>query len=127
MINNPYKAYKQQSFVTMTRGDMLTALYDGLLKELAQAKLALASNDVATRNAKLQKAQLILKHLQTTLDHQYEISDNLSALYDYFIYATIQVNIKQDPALLDEISVMIEELRATYIEADKISRAQSNH
>ena len=32
MKNNPYQSYKQQSVMTMTQGDMLTLLYDGVLK-----------------------------------------------------------------------------------------------
>ena len=34
MLQNRYQAYKQQSMLTMTQGEMLTAVYDGLLKAI---------------------------------------------------------------------------------------------
>lgn len=123
MKNNPYMAYKEQSFKTMTPCDMLTALYDGILKELSGAKIAYEKKDYTLVNKKLQKSQLILKHLQRTLDFKYPISNNLNSLYDYFLHNIVQSNMKKDPALLDDVITMIGELRSTYIEADKKNRS----
>ena len=123
MKNNPYQAYKQQSIMTMTQGDMLTTLYDGLVKELAYAKVGFTKKDFTEINFRLQKAQCILKYLQRNLDFHVEISNNLNMLYDYFLYTIVQVNIKKDPTSLDEIIGMIHELRTTYIEADKKTRS----
>lgn len=121
-MNNPYKAYKQQSILTMTPGDMLTALYDGILKEVAVAKDAFAQNNIPGINRSLIKIQRILYHLQSTLDFQYEVANSLNALYDYFIYLATQANVKKDPAGLDELASMINELKLVYIDADKKSR-----
>ena len=126
MKNNPYRAYKQQSILTMTPGDMLTTVYDGLLKELASAQVSFNKNDISEINRHLKKAQLILKHLQNSLDSQYEVSENLYSLYDYFTHIIIQANIKKDPSSLDEIITMISELRNTYIQADKQTRSAEN-
>ncbi|MEG2930482.1 MAG: flagellar export chaperone FliS [Ruthenibacterium sp.] len=120
---NPYKAYKQQSVMTMTPGGMLTMLYDGLLKELSLAQQAFTKNDYEEINRSLQKAQRILHHLQVTLEPQYEISKSLSALYDYFMRTAMQANMKKDPAGLPEIIQMITELRDVYSEADRKTRA----
>lgn len=109
--------------MTMTTGDMLTALYDGILKQIAIAKAAFERNDIIEINTSLQKVQKILHHLQDSLDLQYEIAKNLDALYDYFIFLATQANVKKDPAGLDELSTMISELRQTYIEADKKNRS----
>ena len=122
MKKNPYQSYKQQSILTMTPSEMLTALYDGLLKELARAQNGFAAKDYSQVNQSLQKVQLILRHLQNTLDFQYEISNNLYALYDYFLHTALQANLKKDPTELDSIIEMIHELRDTYIQADKKSR-----
>ncbi len=125
MINNPYQAYKKQSIMTMTPADMLTALYDGLLKELNKALLAFEKKDIAGINNSLQKSQLILRHLQSSLDFQYEISQNLNSLYDYFLHITIQANVKKDADGLHEIIQMISELRDTYAEANKQTHSSS--
>lgn len=122
MTNNPYQAYKQQSFMTMTSGDLLIALFDGLLKQLNRAVLAFQQKNFAEVNHGLQKAQLILQHLNGTLDDRYPISANLHALYDYFLNVTLQANLKKDPHGVEEIIPMITELRDTYYQADKLSR-----
>lgn len=120
--NNPYQAYRQQSVMTMTTADMLTALYDGLLKELNLAKVAFDKKNMNEINRSLQKAQKILNHLKSSLDHKYPIAENLAALYDYFIRVAVRANLRKDPEGIDDIIGMITELRNTYVEADKKMR-----
>lgn len=105
--------------MTMTPSDMLIALYDGLLKELAFANEAFKTADYVAINHHLQKSQAILRHLQSSLDFQYDISNSLNSLYDYFLRVTIQANIKKSPEELEDIIQMIGELRDTYVQADK--------
>lgn len=119
MLTNPYQAYKKQSIMTMTSGDMLTALYDGLIKNLTRALSSFEKKDYAEINQSLQKSQAILRHLQSSLDFQYEISTNLDTLYDYFLHTTIQANVKKNADGIPEIIEMITELRDTYVEAGK--------
>ncbi len=105
--------------MTMSQGEMLTAVYDGLLKELLKAKVAFEQKDYTSINSSLQKAQRIIKHLESTLDLQYEVSANLLALYDYFNYVIIQANMKKDETLLDPVIKMVGELKSVFIQADK--------
>lgn len=107
----------------MTPGDMLTLLYDGLIKEIYLAQCAFEKKDLIEVNTKLQKSQAIVRHLQGSLDHKYEVSGNLNALYDYFLQNLIQANIKKDVSQLSGIVGMVTELRNTYIQADKQVRA----
>ncbi len=123
MRNNPYQAYKQQSIMTMTPADMLTALYDGLLKQFTLAIKAIEEKDYSGANTSLQKGQKILRHLQTTLDDSIDISKDLNSLYDFFIYVSIQCNMKKEIGELPTVITMIEELRNTYIQADKKLRS----
>lgn len=125
MNRNPYDTYKQQSVMTMTNGQLLLALYDGFLKQISLTSQAFTSKNCSDINTHLQKAQLILTHLRSTLDFKYEISGNLSALYDYFNTVLIQVNIKKDPTGLEEVYQMISELRDTFEKAEKQTRIQS--
>lgn len=122
MIGNPYDTYKRQSVMTMTTVDMLTTLYDGILKFLAYAEEAFKKNNYQEVNLYLQKAQKILYYLKGNLDHKFEISQELESLYDYFIRETIDINIKKDPSKIKDISEMIIDLKNTYVTADKMSR-----
>lgn len=118
MKSNPYQAYQQKSMMTMTQSEMLTALYDGLIKQLHIAKISQKTNQISEVNQSLQKNQAILIHLKQTLDMKYDVSENLAALYDYFA-SDYTGKYKKDVSQLDEIVEMISELRDTYTQADK--------
>ncbi len=122
-MKNNYQVYKQQSVMTMTPCDMLIKVYDGLIKELTQAKSAFDSKNNEEINKHLQKSQLILKHLQNTLDNSVEISHNLNTLYDYFLSVVLNANVKKEIGALEDVTQMITELRDTYVQADKKLRA----
>ena len=119
---NPYQQYQRQSVMTMTQGEMLTKLYDEVIKQMSGAKICLTEKDLSGVNNALQKAQRILFYLKSTLDFKYEISGNLDALYDFFIERIVQANLKKDAAMLDEIIPMIEDLRDTFVQADRNAR-----
>ncbi|WP_148354903.1 flagellar export chaperone FliS [Anaerotruncus colihominis] len=121
---NPYQQYQRQSVMTMTQGEMLTKLYDEVIKQMSGAKICLTEKDLSGVNNALQKAQRILFCLKSTLDFKYEISGNLDALYDFFIERTVQANLKKDAAMLDEIIPMIEDLRDTFVQADRNARSK---
>lgn len=128
MINrNPYSNYKEQSLSTMTQGEMLKTLYDGLLKQIVQSKYAFEKNNLEEVNLKLQKSQLILKHLRNTLDFTYDISKNLDSLYEYCSHLLIEANIKKETAHLDEVIKIITSLRDAYVQADKNLRLSENN
>lgn len=121
--NNPYQAYKQQSVMTMTQGEMLTMVYDGILKELNYAKVGLDEKNYSEVNRRCQKAQTLLRYLQNSLDNKYDIANELNTLYDFFIRGIINVNVKKAPEGLDEIIQMVAELREAYIQADRKMRS----
>ncbi|MBQ6935796.1 MAG: flagellar export chaperone FliS [Clostridia bacterium] len=126
MVNNPYQQYsqqyKQQSVMSMTAVEMLTALYDAAMKDFELAKIANEKNDIQGINKNLQKVQAIFRYLRSNLDFKYDISKNLDQLYEYFLNVAIQANIKKDFSQIDEVIAMIKELRDTYVQADKIAR-----
>lgn len=121
---NPYEKYKQQSVMTMTQGEMLTMLYDEIIKQLSGAVIYIGEKDYSKTNAALKKAQKILGHLDSTLDFKYDISNNLSALYRYFIRQIVEANVKKITRPIDDVLPMVEDLRDTFIQADRLARAQ---
>lgn len=124
MANSPYEQYQKQSVMTMTQGEMLTKLYEEIIKQLSGAVLFIDSKDFSRANLALQKAQKILNYLKVTLDHKYRISQNLESLYDFFIQQIILANIKKEVKPVQDIIPMVEELRDTFIQADRIARKQ---
>ena len=126
MVNNSYQQYsqqyKQQSVMSMTDAEMITALYDSAMKDFELAKIANSKNDISGVNKNLQKVQAIFRYLRGNLDFKYDISKNLDQLYEYFLNVAIQANIKKDFNEVDDVIAMIKELRDTYVQADKIAR-----
>ena len=108
--------------MTMTQGEMLIKLYDEVIKQLSAVKQFNTQKDYQSANIASQKAQKIIKYLDATLDFQYEISNSLSALYDYFTRRMVESNLHKDNAPIDEILPMIDELRETFIQADHTAR-----
>lgn len=123
MAVNPYMKYKQQSVMTMTQGEMVVKLYDELIKQLSAGCVYIENKDIVGRNMALQKAQRILNHFRVTLNFDIPMSKDLDSLYDYFVNRTVSANVKQDTAPLQEIIPMITELRDTFSQAEKSSRA----
>ena len=121
MQRNPYQAYQQQSVMTMTQGEMLLKLYDETIKQLSAAEIFMGEGSIEKTNQALQKAQKIVNHLRATLDFQYEISNQLAALYDYFVRQIVAANIKKYVALIQEILPMVTEMRDTFAQAAKQS------
>lgn len=114
------KQYQTQSVMTMTQGEMLFKLYDEIIKQLNIGIDAIDENpDVNTRNTSLIKAQKILNHLRINLNFEYDISNSLYSLYEFFIRYIVEANLKNESELLIEILPLIEDLRDTYLEAEK--------
>ncbi|NLH00542.1 MAG: flagellar export chaperone FliS [Clostridiales bacterium] len=124
MMTNPYQAYKQQSVMTMTPGQMLVAVFDELIKQLKMSQIAFEKNDIPEINRTLQKAQRIINELRGSLNFEYSIANDLNDIYNYFNRAIINANVKKDAADIGDILQMVTELRDAFAEADKISRRQ---
>lgn len=122
MQKNPYQAYKQQSVMTMTQGEMLNKLYEEAVKQLSFAEVYMKDKDYTKTNDALQRAQRILNHLKATLNFDYEISNNLAALYEFFVSKIIEANVKKKPEPIREILPMVKELQEAFAQADKQAR-----
>jgi len=122
MTRNPYAAYKQQSVMTMTPGQMLIAVFDELIKQLKIAQISFEDNNLSEINRCLLKAQKIITELRTTLNFDYEISKNLNDIYNFLNRAIINANVKKDPSELDDVLQIVTELRDAFSEAEKSTR-----
>ena len=121
-MQNPYAKYKEQSVMTMTQGDMINLLFDETINRLNKGLVSLEQNDFEGSNTHFKKAQAIINHLSSTLDHQYEVSAGLASLYEYFNYQIIQANVKKEADPVKEVLPMIVELKDAFSQADKAVR-----
>lgn len=123
---NPYgfaRTYQAQSVLTASPGQLVLMLYDGALRFLGQAIVALKSpEDTAGRiesaNKNLQRTQAILSELKGSLNFEVggDHARNLDRLYDYHLRRLFEANIKKDPKPAEEVEGLIRQLRDGWAE-----------
>jgi flagellar protein FliS len=114
---NAYNQYRTTAISTASPEKLLLMLYDGLTLSLKQAKLEIDRGDVQAIHNSLIKGQNIISELICTLNSDYEISANLSQLYDYMKWRLIAANLKKDSAIIDEVLGLVSELRSVWAKA----------
>jgi flagellar protein FliS len=121
-VSNPYQSYQQNAINTASPGELTLMLYNGCLKFIHIAKLAITEKDVEKKNSNLQRAQNIIQELMVTLNTELEVSKNMMALYDYLYRRLIEANIKSDAAILEEVEEFVTEFRDTWKQVIQINR-----
>ncbi len=122
---NPYDKYTNNNIMTASKEELTLMLYDGALKFINQAYIAIESKEYSKANDLLIRVQDIYRELQFTLNHKYEISKQLNALYDYIVSRTREANMKKDLEILEEIRDLTRDFRDTWKEAIKVARANA--
>ena len=97
-------------------------LYTGLIKYILQTQSAILENDLEKANNCCIKAQNIIRYFQSTLDIKYELSTQLSLLYDFMHQRLIDANISKDNGILTEVLDLARDLRDTWGQAMKIAK-----
>ncbi len=123
-IMNGYQQYKQQSVDTMTSGEMLILLFDGAVKNITLAELALQKQNYAEFDVAITKTDKIIRYLRATLNMQYPISRDLDRLYEYFLYLLTRLRAGRKQEIITELKGHLVDLRDTFKEADRIAANQ---
>lgn len=119
-----HNAYKQNSVTTASPGELTLMLYNGCLKFLNKAKLAIQDKNIQEKNINLQKAQAIISELMSTLNMNIEVSKNMMALYEYMNTRLVEANIRNDNSIIEEVEGLVKEFRDTWKEVIRINRQQ---
>ena len=96
---------------------LVLMLYDAVLKEVRLAKQHMQLREIAPKAAAISKAiRLIDQGLRLGLDMERggQIAAQLLMLYDYSEQRLLHANIHNDTAALDEVTSLIEPLRAAW-------------
>jgi len=117
-------AYKQNSVTTASPGELTLMLYNGCLKFLGKAKLAIEEKNIQEKNNNLQRAQAIIAELMSTLNMDIDISKQMLPLYEYMNHRLVEANIQNDVAIIEEVEGLVTEFRDTWKEVIRINRQQ---
>lgn len=122
---NPYQQYRQNQINTSTPGELTLMLYQGAVRFVKQAKQSMEHGDIQRTHQHIVRVQDIIQELIVTLNMDYEISQQLSSLYDYLNRRLIEANVKKDLDILNEVQGFLEEFQQVWNQAVKLAKAQS--
>lgn len=98
-----------------TQGNLIIMLYDGAIRFISTAQVAIEKKKYAEAHENIVKAQKIVSEFIRTLNFSAgTIANQLLALYEYMLHQLIQANIKKDRSMLEEVKTQLMELRSTW-------------
>ncbi len=116
-LNTALSHYRNVSTATGLEGAsphrLIQMLMEGALEKIAAARGCMVHGDMAEKGRQISWAISILSGLQASLDLENggELSRNLDALYDYMVRRLGEAGARNDPALLDEVNGLLQELK----------------
>ncbi|NCC86420.1 MAG: flagellar export chaperone FliS [Clostridia bacterium] len=121
MAYSSVQNYKEQAIKTMTSGELLVLLLNEATKNLRTASMVFDDGNIELFDTCLRRSKDIFFYLGNILDMQYEISEDLHAIYDFIGNEIMKAEFKKDKNPIDQVLPLVEDLRITWIEANKIT------
>ena len=116
MTYNALNQYKHSAVFTATPEELTLMLYDGAIKFMNISKHHIENNNVVKAHEALIRAQDIIIELNSSLNMEYEISENLRGLYDFVLDRLIDANINKKIEPIDEALEIVTDMRDTWKE-----------
>lgn len=120
---NSIAAYQQVSIDSAVQSAdphrLILLLFQGAESAIGLARESIRQNNFHTKSQALSKAvDIISNGLSASIDLEQggEIANKLSALYAYMTTRLLQANMKNDIAILDEVSFLLSEIRGAWEE-----------
>ena len=121
VMHNPKAAYHKVGIETgVDAADphkLVLMLFEGAMLAVSGASLHMQRNEIAKKGEAVSKAiNIITNGLKASLDTQAggELAERLAALYDYMCARLLHANLHNQPAVLDEVSHLLAELKGAW-------------
>lgn len=96
---------------------LITMLFDGALVAIALGKKSMGEGNIKDKGESITKAILIIDNgLRASLNKQVggELALNLDSLYEYMSRRLFEANATNNPAILDEIHGLLDDIRSAW-------------
>lgn len=92
---------------------LVVMLYDGALRFLARAAIAMRDQGPLPAAKEIRRTQAILEELLSTLDHEQggEVAERLQAIYVFCLRMLAEAHVQRDAEKLDQVAGLLRELR----------------
>ncbi len=120
MYNAKVKNYQKEALKTRLAGadryEVIQMLFAGVLEKLVHAKVSIESKNYEAKAEHISKATAIIEALRGCLDFKQggEVTENLYALYSYMIDRLVDATMNNDPAILEEVSHLVKEIKSAW-------------
>ncbi len=93
---------------------LVQMLMEGVQDKLRAAKGFMAANNIAKKGEHISWAISIIDSLRACLNVEQggQVAENLSGLYDYMEMRLLEANVKNDPAIIDEIGQLMAQIKS---------------
>lgn len=120
--------YKQTSVQSASKEKILLMLYEGAIRFVKQALIAIEKKDIAGRGMNIGRAYDVVMELNNTLNHEVggEIAKNLEQLYMFITEQLTKSNATGQVKPLEDALRVLETLYSGWVEAiEKIKREEN--
>ncbi|MCB0391177.1 MAG: flagellar export chaperone FliS [Bdellovibrionales bacterium] len=119
MSKNPFQKYKNTSVESASKEKLLLMMYEGAIKYVKKAILAIEQGNIAERGINIGYAYDVIMELNNTLNHEVggEVAMNLEQLYLFMTNELIKANIKADKEKLQSVLKILETLYEGWVQA----------
>lgn len=112
------KRYLSNTSATVSPGQLVVMLYDGLMRDLAHAEQAMLNSSYDVAHEKLLNAQAIVMELFASLDRdKWEGGPGLAKLYLFLTTELIDANVARDVTRVRSCIALVEPLRDAWATA----------
>lgn len=128
-MKNGAQKYKQQAVQSASREKLLLMLYEGAIRFMKLAIIAIDKKDIAARGMNIGRAFDIVNELNNTLNHEVggDIAKNLEQLYMFISEQLTKANATGQKKPLEDALKIMETLYSGWVDAvEKIKRDEVN-
>lgn len=117
-------ALRQYKKITIEQGAadaspyrLILMLMDGAVTRIAVAKGQIQRREIASKGEVIGSIISIIEGLRVSLDKDKggELAGNLEALYDYMERRLVEANLKNNPAILEEVADLLGQIREAWV------------
>lgn len=120
---NIFQQYKAQSLETLTKGEIVVKLFEEASKQVSTAIFLTNRGEAVKAYNCIVKAQKVISTLDSSLDRKYAITIELGQLYTFIHAQLSEALVNKDVELLKRLLKIIDELKVTFRQAEKLARS----
>ena len=117
-----YAQYKNSRVLTASPAELTLMLYEGAIKFMNVAIMALDNNDIEKAHINIVKTERIIDHLRITLDMKYPVAQDFERIYSYLSKRLVEANVTKDKAILEEVHGHLSAVRDTWKEVMRLNK-----